>query len=300
MYKMTQLIQSRQSVRYPGLHVKKYTKRVFYDNRWHEDPMLLESRGHVYNDRGSLVINPMTKIFNRFENNTDIDRDEECVVVTKVNGFMAAATYVPDVADVVVSTTGSLDSEYVDLAERELGFHVVSYIKSMSSFERRTYVFEIVHPSDPHIIQEESGAYLLGYRDIDDRAAYFTDEAKEAELDRIAMSMGVKRPLWSTARFGDVVEAAKSVQHEGFVVYGQRSRTALKIKSPMYLTLKAAARRKDIESLDLSRIDEEFYGLVASIKKHKDQFNAMDEQTRLNFMRNWIVNGDRHEQETAD
>ena len=91
------LINRRESQRFPGLFVKKYTKKVFFDNLWHEDPELLESRGHVELADGTRVINPFTKIFNHGENNVTIDPKEHCLYIRKVNGFMACATYVPSV-----------------------------------------------------------------------------------------------------------------------------------------------------------------------------------------------------------
>lgn len=76
--------------------------------------------------------------------------------------------------------------------------------------------------------------------------------------------------------------------HKGFVVYGQTSRTTLKIKSPYYLTLKACARKKDILSLDKQRVDEEYYGLIDHLRGVSDQFNALDEQARLAYIVGYI------------
>lgn len=285
---MKELLQRRESVRWPGLFVKKYTRRVFFDNLWHEHPELIESRGHVETADGRVVVRPFTKIFNRFENDTDIARDELCVSIRKVNGFMAAATWVDEVSDVVISTTGSLDSDFVTLAEKYLNEDVCGYIKSMMYFQRGTYIFEICDQSDPHIVPEGHGAYLLGYRPHNEDGAYFSTAEREQELDKMAAAMGVHRPSWKVQKFGDIVDEAASCKHEGFVVYGQESKTALKIKSPYYLMLKAAARRKDIMSLDKSRIDEEFYPMVEHLTKMGDRFTIMSEQERLDCMREFL------------
>jgi len=280
------LITRKESTRYPGLFVKKYAKRVFYDNLWHKDEELLESRGHVETADGKIVVRPFTKIFNRGENGTEIDRDEMCVVVRKINGFMACATYVHEIGDVVVSTTGSLDSDYVKMAEEHLQ-GVKEWIRKTDS--KMTYMFEIVDPRDPHIVPEEIGAYLIGCRAIDDESPYFSCMIKESFLDTLAYQMSVRRPLWSVAKFSTIVESSKTAKHEGFVVYGLTSKTVLKIKSNYYLALKAGARKKDIMSLDKRKVDEEFYDLVDHLRSIETEFNAMDEQTRLDYMRNYLI-----------
>lgn len=283
-----ELVTRKESVRWPGLFVKKYTRRVFFDNLWHQNAELMEARGHVETADGRTVIRPFTKIFNRFENNTDIDRDEVCISIRKVNGFMAAATWVPEVADVVISTTGSLDSDFVTLAEKYLNQEVQGYIKSMAEMEKGTFLFEIVDPSDPHIVPEEAGAYLIGFRPVDNDAPYHSSVMKELDLDRTAKAMGVMRPEWKIQKFGDIAHEAASCKHEGFVVYSQQSGKSLKIKSPYYLHLKMVARKKDIMSLNKERIDEEYYGLIDHLSSLGESFTMLDEQQRLDYMRSWL------------
>lgn len=284
---MNDLIMRKESVRYPGLFVKKYRKKVFFDNLWNTSEELLEARGHVELADGTIVINPFTKIFNHTENGVDIDPDEDCLVVEKINGFMACATYVRNgINKVVVSTTGSLDSEYVDIAEKYITDKVKDIIKSDIS---GTLMFEICDPSDPHIIPQEAGAYLIGIRNVNSKGKYCSSPATEGVLDHLAIKLGVKRPLWWPQRFGDVVSNIRGEGTEGFVVYGQKSGIALKIKSPYYLALKAAARVRDIMKLDKSRVDEEFYDLIDYLKSNKILFQDMAEQERLDFIRGYYA-----------
>lgn len=274
--------------------MKKYSRKVFYDALWNESDELLEARGHVEDANGNTVIRPFTKIFNHGENNTDIDIDEMVLAVNKINGFMAAATYVPSVGEVVVSTTGSLDSPFVTFAEKYINAQVKEWIREayLRSGKPCTYMFEICHPEDPHIVKEDEGAYLIGARYVDDDSSYFSsvDGDHELSLDLIAGEMGVRRPSWNTLRFGTVVEWAKQCKHEGYVVYGQESRAALKIKSPYYLILKLIARKKDVMSLDKKRCDEEYYPLIEHIHSVEETFNALDEQGRLEYMMSWLEN----------
>lgn len=288
---MANLIQKRESKRYPGLFVKKYTRKVFFDALWNTSDELLEARGHVEDRDGNIVIRPFTKIFNRFENHTDIDRNETVVAIRKVNGFMAAATYVPSVKAVVVSTTGSLDSDFIAYAEKYITDEVKKTIATHYTLtgKARTWLFEICHPDDPHIIPEKEGAYLIGMRDVADDTPYFSTAAKEADLDHYAGVAGVLRPHWQVIDFGFITDAAKTCKHEGYVVYGQTSHTALKIKSPYYLTLKACARKADILSLDKTRVDEEYFGLIDFLKSNQDEFNAYNEQDRLKFITQYLA-----------
>jgi hypothetical protein len=288
-----ELLTRKESTRYPGLFVKKYTRKVFYDNLWHENDELLEARGHVELADGRVVVRPFTKIFNRGENGTDIDLDEYVLAIRKVNGFMACATYVPEVGEVVVSTTGSLDSDFVKMAEEYITPAIkCAIIEEYNLWYRgtdTTWMFEIVHPDDPHIIKENCGAYLIGCRAVnfDTDTPYTTSETVESYLDHIAKNVfGVYRPEWKVCKFSEIVEDAKTCKHEGFVVYGKD--TALKIKGPYYLCLKAAARKKDIMSLNKQIVDEEFYPLIKHLTENQESFNMLNEQERLDYMRKFL------------
>lgn len=282
------LVKMRESERYPGLFVVKYTKKVFFDALW--DSVLEECRGLVVDKNYNAVVRPFTKIYNRHERGTDIDRDQRVVAIRKVNGFMAAVTHIPGVGN-VVSTTGSLDSEFADLARRVLadtdsgGFIQPGW----------TYLFEIVDPSDPHIIPEEAGAYLIGMRLVDAADEYMSDEYRETYMDTIAATMGVKRPEWKVYdRFSDLTASMNECKHEGYVVYGQNK--SLKIKSPYYLVSKLLARMghdrltrlidNDVSLRQM--IDEEFYPLIEYLQSRRDEFVNMEEQDRLSFIRKYF------------
>ena len=285
------LINRRESQRYPGLFVKKFTKKVFWDNLWDEDTELIESRGHVELADGTIVIRPFTKIFNYQENGTTIDPEETCIITKKINGFMACATYVPHLDEVIVSTTGSLDSGYVSIADSHLQ-DAKKWIREIYDIDNvsKTFMFEICDYTDVHIVPEKFGAYLIGMREVDDESPYFTDWRKELALDVAAQYMNVMRTIWFCDEFKNVLSDVKTCQHEGYVVYGQTSKTVLKIKSPYYLALKAIARKQDIMSLDKTRVDEEYYSLIDHLKKNSDMFNTLSEQDRLTYIRDYFQN----------
>jgi hypothetical protein len=280
------LVTCRESIRYPGLFVVKYTRKVFYDNLW--TPELEECRGLVVDKDWKPVILPFKKIYNRGERGTDFSLDQRVTAVRKINGFMAAATYVKD-HGVIVSTTGSLDSDFVGLAEKWLRPDVTNWIRDLG--HNITWLFEICDPSDPHIIPEEPGAYLIGAR-----LHYDGGMAVESSLDTHAKHMGVLRPqvVYNNILFSTVLDLVKNCQHEGFVVHGPSM--SLKIKSPYYLINKFLARKKGDRLIDLladipsfrKTVDEEFYPLLDYLEGHID-FPSMNEQDRLTVIQNFLT-----------
>lgn len=281
------LVKRRQSTRYPNLFVIKYTHKVFYDSLW--TPELEECRGLIVDANWNIVAMPFKKIYNRFEQNTDFTPDTKVTAVRKVNGFMAAATWVPSEKQVVISTTGSLDSEFVVLAEKHLRPDITSWIATFG--HGLTWLFEICDLSDPHIIPEEHGPYLIGARNLTS-----SNMLSEKELDSAARGMKyVERPHhYAGISFKIVCDMVKVCHHEGFVVHGPDK--SLKIKSPYYLINKFLARKKGERLLDLlsdipslrKTVDEEFYPLLDHLEAHIE-FPGMNERERLAVIQQFLV-----------
>lgn len=294
--------------RYAGLSVLKYKNNVFWDNLWHTDARLLECRGMVVDAEDNIVIWPFTKIFNRFENGTDLPLDQSVEVVRKVNGFMVSVG--SHNGKLIVSTTGTLDSEFARMAEEILTHYCTDMeglIKWISN-AHATFIFEICDRSDPHIVEEKPGPYLIGVRIHQTSCTYMIPEGG---LDSFAKRYGFLRPeVYSYTKtgenssriiqFGDVVEMAKNCQHEGFVV---RSIEApypllLKIKSPHYLAKKFLMRGGD-NKWDMiwdnsqeakKRIDEEYYCLIEWLRYafEKEEWKSLDPQVRRERIENYF------------
>lgn len=291
------LVTRKESKRYPGLFVLKYKNVVFYDNLWHVNPLLNECRGLVVDADYNVIVKPFTKVFNYQENGTKIDRDEMCRWVRKVNGFLGVVTYHPNYPELIYSTTGSLDSDFVDLVAKHID-PIKDCIKASCEGEHTTFMFEICDETDPHIINEKYGPWLIGM------VIYFQGnpvqlmekDGMSACLDMLAVDFGCLRPESGNAHFSEIVKMSKDCRHEGFMVYGYNSSTALKLKSPYYLTQKLFARMGE-NKLDgvltnpnsvKAKIDEEFYPLISHISNNKEEFSRLSEQERLAFMRNFI------------
>lgn len=289
---------SKKETSIPGVYLLKYNRRVFYDNLWND--ILQECRGTLVDKNYQVVARPFTKIFNLHENGTTFGRDEYCTAYRKVNGFMAALSMYN--GELVVSTTGSTDSPFVDLAREMIEKYCDDYnIMDYLSHGVRTLIVEIVHPNDPHIIPEKEGVYLLGARwnrwlcgpnmFIGDHIHY-KDTAK---------SFGMKRCDHIDARFSDICTLAKHAKHEGYVVYSQATWKELKIKSPYYLMKKFLARKNANKLINLINhpheikkiVDEEYYPIVDYICSIKDQYVSSTKQERLTLIERFIDNGAR-------
>lgn len=262
------------------LYVCKYSRKVFYNNLW--DSILVEARGLVLDQFYNIVAYPFTKIFNYGieANAPKFQPEEQVTAVRKVNGFMVAMTNYK--GKLLVSTTGTIDSKYVEMAREYVSKELEDYILST---QETTFMFECVHYNDPHIIPEYEGLYYLGQR-YNGLQSFITTTNK-------AMSQlkGVSIPEQLHCTFQEVLDLVKTCKHEGFVVYSidaEGNQKVTKIKSPYYLTSKAIARASGYK-LSRLRVDEEFHPLLKQISQD-DNFVNLAEQERLNYIREYYEN----------
>ena len=270
----------------PNTIVLKYKNKVFYKNLW--TPELCEFRGTVVDDDYNIVQRPFTKIFNYGESKAPtIHRDSPVTGVEKINGFMAAAT-VRD-GHLFISTTGSIASDFVDLARKHI--EKLEWWKMLPGF---TYIFEICDESDPHIVPETFGAYLLGVRmKLWEAPQHAFDEDG---VDQLAEEIGAMRPNWMRFdTFQELKDTVRGVRHEGFVIWDDHG-NELKIKSPYYLATKFLGRKtpERLEKLladpreAKKALDEEYYVVLDYLAERKDEFMAMEEQDRMAFLRDFF------------
>jgi len=190
----------------------------------------------------------------------------------------------------LVSTTGSTDSDYVDMAKEMMLSHM-SWADWQLAFNRTdmdnlTVMFECVHPNDPHIVPEQPGMYVLGYRDNvwGSKVGHH-----RSILEGMAVGFNCHVPEHYKVSLGELKTMARECRHEGYVAYTD-DRASFKIKSPYYLVQKALARKKDILSLNKELVEEEYYPLVNHLLEVKDYFNSLPEQDRLEYIRTFLAN----------
>ena len=276
-----------------GIYVLKYKKKVFYDNLWND--YIAECRGSIVDADFNLVSYPFTKIYNYgIEKEAPVlAPDTKVTAYRKVNGFMVAMTWYK--GDILVSTTGSTDSDYVNMAKDMMKLHgpMTEWQLAMSNkeLEGMTVMFECVDPDDPHIIPEKPGMYVLGYRENTwgSKVGYNNEVLRD-----LADMFNCYKPEVYETTVGNLVEQTKNVRHEGFVFYTEDGVSA-KIKSPYYLTSKWVARNPRTDKLvDLNKdikhnLDEEYYPLVDAIRANIVQYTAMTEQERLAWVREQLA-----------
>jgi hypothetical protein len=268
-----------------GLYILKYKKKVFYDNLWND--YLEHCRGIIVDDDFNIVQYPFTKIYNYGVESKAPKLDESTRVTAyrKVNGFMAAVTW--HNGDVLISTTGSTDSAYVDYVREMIGDGIDNYRMVCEENSEYTYMFECCHPSDPHIVPEENGMYLLGVR----KKEYCSKIELGDWMIGAAFLLNCKVPESYDVTLKELIDMSKTCKHEGFVFYTEDGVSA-KIKSPYYLVKKFVARNPRTDKLMRSDIknamDEEYYPLIDAIQLNIEEYTAMDEQTRLQWVRDFL------------
>jgi hypothetical protein len=276
-----------------GIYVLKYKKKVFYDNLWND--LIAECRGTIVDADFNLVTYPFTKIYNYgIEKAAPVLADDvEVTAFRKVNGFMVSVTW--HAGDVLVSTTGSTDSDYVDMAKEMMLTHMTwedwQLAFNRTDMDNLTVMFECVHPDDPHIVPEKAGMYVLGYRDNvwGSKVGHH-----RSILEGMAVGFNCHVPEHYKVSLGKLKTMARECRHEGYVFYTADGVSA-KIKSPYYLTSKWVARNPRTDKLvDMNRdikhqLDEEYYPLVDAIRANIEAYTAMDEQARLAWVREQLA-----------
>ena len=273
-----------------GIYVLKYKKRVFYDGLWNE--YIAECRGSIVDKDFNLVAYPFTKIYNYgIEKEAPVlAPDTKVTAFRKVNGFMVAMTL--HNGELLVSTTGSTDSPYVDMAKEMMEVHQliadwkIAFLDD--ELEGMTVMFECVHPNDPHIVPEKAGLYVLGYRENKFGSKVGHDPFVLQDLGRL---FNCYVPESVTTNMTQLQVLAKECKHEGYVAYTNDG-VSFKIKSPYYLTNKWVARNPRTDKLmreDFKKqIDEEYYPLLSAIQADIEAYTAKTEQERLAWVRNYL------------
>lgn len=258
-----------------GMSLYKYSRKVMFDNLWLTDPRLKFARGIItLNDTDEVVVMPFIKTFNYGEVDMTINDDEMVIVPRKVNGFMFAVT--KDVnGSIIFSNTGSVGTKYSDYGQSYFNEYQLKQL-----LPNMTYLFEVCHPEDPHIIPEKPGLYLIGacktdQEDIDD--VYYESEAM---LDQYAKAIGVRRPDWNIMKFKDI---DMSVLHEGYMIRDLHGNYISKMKTPYYLAKKFVMRKKFEKILGAYRnprknfFDPKYHYILKFIQSNEIFWTHLDE-----------------------
>ena len=281
----------------------KYAPSVFYKNLWAEGGnALLKARGIVIDLAGNIIQHPFDKVFNYHENGAgeDISMDEKVQYVQKLNGFLGNIGLNPFTGKLLITTTGSFDSDFVgyikDFIDRETEIKLFKFF----SKNKVTLSFEVIHPEDPHIVKypdDMFGLHLIGVRGLNPSDKNWEEE----EVDKVAKELGFKRPYHGYSKFEEVLTKLRDLKEEGFMIRrGEKGNTeiSLKMKSPYYLTTKFIGRMSQGNITFMfhnserfkEKIDEEFYTLVDKIVEstNEEYFSNLSKEDRVVFVRNLV------------
>lgn len=280
------MVTIEELLNHPNISVKeqgefkvlKYKNKVFYKALW--DEATREARGLVLDKDNNIVNYPFTKIYNLGENGTVVDKELLVECPRKVNGFMGCASHYKGKS--VFSTTGSTNSEFAKLAERVIRKQCSGIDDFLKTYAGTSFMFEICDPEDPHIVDEEQGAYLIGARDN----SLGSPLLHETTLDFLASLAGFKRPVVVTCKLR---ELDMDVLHEGYMVRCFKTgETLCKIKSKHYLTKKFLMRSP--KAYNWEDVEEEYFALVSTIREKfsEDAWSALSVAERKRFIECYI------------
>lgn len=258
----------------------KYTREVFFKNLWHRSGALLEARGIVFTNpdttgRCEIATLPFKKVFNLGENGVELQPHTWYNLFRKINGFMASVSRNPLTGEVLVTTTGSFDSPYVEMAREMLEADAAG--RKHFPFEDETWLYEIVHPNDPHIVEEKIGAHFLASRRHSDGKLFPNSDL-----------------FLGSFRGERILQIAENDQTEGYMIYNADG-FAAKYKTRYYRTKKLLMRVKgdklrliwsNIDKAKLAFSDEEFWPTFHKLRDSitADEFIALGEQERRAFL----------------
>lgn len=273
---------------YDELKVLKFTNKAFFKARWDEN--LVEFRGLVLDNENNIVTYPFTKIFNLNEKGVNkqktlVGRDREVMAVEKINGFLCNVSTFK--GELLYSTTGAIDSEHAKLGQQVIEKYVdKDVLFQVLNDHDQTFMFEIVDESDPHIVPEQPGAYLIGGR----LNELYSKLMSEIQLDEIADKIKAKRPNhFYYERFSDLLEFSKKDKvTEGYVVKDYYTEETLcKLKNRHYLIKKFLMRGKP-NTIWGGFFDEDIQDVVEWVKDNytKEQWEGLKEQERRKVLEN--------------
>jgi hypothetical protein len=239
------------------------------------------------------------KIFNYGENKTglNLNHHEMYRAVEKRNGFLAQAAMVN--GHLMVTSSGAFDSDHQKMAVQMITNALFTKFGTVEIClpEGYTFMFEICHPEDPHIVHELPGAYLIGMRDTSGGRRQVSCELM---LDNVARGHGFKRPDHYLMTLDQAVQASRTVKHEGFILREMcMDAPVLKLKSKHYLNKKALMRMgknsaklmfTNPNAFKKDRLEEEFYNLFDWVIQNYDQdgWTSIDEQDRRNIIEGYF------------
>ena len=249
-------------------------------------------------DKEEIVLCPFGKFFNIGEAENDVDSIKRAIVETpflevaeKMDGSnINAALYD---GKIVSSSSGSLDED--DSFQLKIANEMLenkNYSDMISSMPDHTFIFELIHPDDPHVVDYhgEKGLYLITARNkFDGKILPYSESAKIADKYGVKHVKTFKYGLSELEKYKETLKACDS---EGFVL--NIAGRYVKYKTDDYLALhKVVSGNKPFKTRVYEAVRDgifdDFYScLTISSRKREAAFLA-EEILKLESEKNGIV-----------
>lgn len=232
----------------PGVSIIKYNPATtMFKGNWNAY-VVQAARGHLVKPGTMEPVNmPFPKLFEAQEVDAVIPDDTFVIAFNKRNGYMLDVTWSEEFDQLIIGTTGTIDSDYVKLGSKYIKDWMVEVFKAHAGY---TFTFEVCDPSDPHIFPEPAGLYLIGIRRVDWGSSFNLLVYKEVieqfrqEFRDFKSDVKFDEPHYTT--YGQMVKFSKVCDCEGLVVWltveGDTRALPLKLKGSHYKIRKKLAR----------------------------------------------------------
>lgn len=274
-----------------------YSKSEFYNHNW--DEVTKNCRGHVYDSKGNLIADPMSKIFNLGEvEETSAEAINnrlatmKCGMSDKYNGHLSILFKYDN--EFINMTKGSWNHEFVE-PDRKILNPIIERLKTLpKEIQSKTFCFEIIGSHDKHLLWD---TYVE--RDLNDKAILIyisgvnpidslNKEIKTSLYTKIGHELNCPVANYyenMCTSYEDLLEITKCKGDiEGFVFMFEDG-YMFKVKTDEYL--KERFKNKFMDGKEIKKlyfrhwnevheifeqIPEEFYGIVTKLDQDFDKY----------------------------
>lgn len=208
------------------LRIANYTEKAQWERVW--NPVTLACRGLIYTTDGEVVARPFRKFFNLGDVPVDLG-GKQVRVYEKFDGSLAVSFWWR--GDPYIATRGSFTSDQAQWATLHLRRNWKRYATDQVHDKSRTYLFEIIYPSNRIVVDYGGQERLICLGAIDiatgrtvpDAHTHWADPVEEHHLgDDFLTAIGEDRP-----------------NREGYVLHVVDTDERVKIKHSEYVRMHA-------------------------------------------------------------
>ena len=304
------LITSNKHPEY-DIYILNYTPKTQFKQFW--DDITLSCRGLVVDGDGNILAKPLKKFKNIEEyDESEIDLNQDFDVFKKMDGSLIILFYYSVMKSWVFASRGSFISEQAKEAEKM--FNKKHLNKLETDF---TYVFEILYPENRIVVDYGNTRDMVLLTKIDTKSGrelYYDDMyAKYSKFLTVVERFYAHDKNNKNPKIKSLYDLKKlnKENEEGFVIRflnGMR----VKIKFEEYVRLhriitnvsnltvwEHLKNNYDFNEL-IDRVPDEFYSwLKKTIHELKCQYNEIERNALLDFVRIYHINGIRERKEFA-